>query len=92
MSESKQEKIEKAKANLPLPEDPPTTPDWQSADARTTGVGSGSVSSEVSVGGQGSTAGLREPARKSSGDVDMSGIGRQGVDGLKSPPRDASSK
>jgi len=91
MTESKQEKIERAKANLPLPEDPPTAPDWQSADARITGTGSGSISSDVSVG-EGSTAGLREPATKGSGSVDMSGIGRQGVEGLKTPPRDAASK
>jgi hypothetical protein len=31
-------------------------------------------------------------ATKSSASVDMSGIGRQGTDGLKSPPRDAVAK
>jgi hypothetical protein len=91
MPETKQEKIEKVKGNLPLPEDPPGTTDWQSADARITGVGSGSVSGDVSYG-EGSTAGLREPATKSSASVDMSGIGRQGADGLESPPRDAAAK
>lgn len=89
--ESKEEQIERVKRNLPLPEDPPAAPDWQSADARITGKGSGSISSDVSVG-PGSTAGLREPATKSSESIDMSGIGRQGVEGLETPPRDAAAK
>jgi hypothetical protein len=91
MPESKEEKIERVKANLPLPEDPPAAPDWQTADARTTGTGSGSVSGDVSVG-PGSTAGLREPATKSSEDIDMSRIGRQGVEGRETPPKDAAAK
>lgn len=32
-TESKQEKIDRVQANLPLPEDPPTASDWNSADA-----------------------------------------------------------
>ncbi|KAK3368393.1 hypothetical protein B0H63DRAFT_75828 [Podospora didyma] len=91
MSQSKEEKIAKAQANLPLPEQPPVGSDWQSADARTTGVGSGRFSSDVSSG-DGSTAGLREPATKSSEAIDMSGIGRQGKDNLEGPPKDASSR
>lgn len=35
--------------------------DWNSVDARNTGVGSGSVESDVSYG-NGSEAGLQEPA------------------------------
>jgi len=81
MPESKAEKIERVKANLPLPEQPPVASDWQSADARNVNVGSGRFSGDVSTG-DGATSGLREPATKSSEDVDMSGIGRQGKDAL----------
>ncbi|KAL7623098.1 hypothetical protein AAE478_006777 [Parahypoxylon ruwenzoriense] len=89
MSQSKADKIEQIKSNLPLPEQPPTASDWNSADARNVNVGSGSVQSDVSTG-DASTAGLREPASKK--DVDLSGVGRQGKDGLKGPPKDARSK
>ena len=81
MPESKAEKIERVKANLPLPEQPPVPSDWQSADARNVNVGTGRFSGDVSTG-DGVTAGLREPATKSSEDIDMSGIGRQGKDAL----------
>ncbi|KAK4148004.1 uncharacterized protein C8A04DRAFT_23796 [Dichotomopilus funicola] len=84
---SKASKIEKAQANLPLPEQPPTASDFNSADARTTastGVSAGDIST-----GPGTTTGLREPATKASEDVDMSKIGRQGKDGLNEPPKDA---
>ncbi|TPX12239.1 uncharacterized protein E0L32_007125 [Thyridium curvatum] len=74
MTESKQQKINKAQANLPLPEQPPVASDWQSADARNVNVGSGGVSSDISKG-DASSAGLREPATKGS-DMNMSGIGR----------------
>lgn len=77
MSQSKTDKIDEVKSNLPLPDQPPTASDWQSADARNVNVGSGGVSSDVSTGA-GSTAGLREPATKSSEATDMSGIGREG--------------
>lgn len=40
---NKPEEIERTKANLPLPDQPPTASDWNSLDQRTTGVGSGSV-------------------------------------------------
>lgn len=88
-TESKAEKIDRVKANLPLPDDPPATSDMKSADMRTTsstGVPAGDVSA---AGGAGITSGLREPATKASGDVDMSGIGRQGVEGLEETPKDA---
>lgn len=89
MTQSKADKIAEAQANLPLPEQPPVASDWQSADARTVNVGSGrDVNSDISTG-DASTAGLRGPATKASGDVDMSGIGRQGKDGLGGIPKDA---
>ncbi len=91
MPESKAEKIERVKANLPLPEQPPVPSDWQSFDARTTGVGSGRFSSDVSTG-DGTTAGLREPATRGSEEVDMSGIGRQGKEGLEGIPKDAKAR
>lgn len=90
MSQSKADKIERVKANLPLPEEPPVAPDWQSADARNVNVGSGRVESDISTGDASST-GLREPATVGS-DVDMSKIGRQGKDNLQHPPADASSR
>lgn len=87
--QSKAEKIEQVRSNLPLPEQPPVPSDFNSMDTKTTAVGSGRFSSDVSTGA-GSTAGLREPASKK--DVDMSGIGRQGKEGLESTPKDARSK
>lgn len=85
-SKSNAEKIAEAQSNLPLPEQPPVASDWQSADARNVNVGSGGVSSGVSTGA-GETSGLREPASKN--DVDLSGVGRQGKEGLEGLPKDA---
>lgn len=69
---SKEEKIEEVKSKLPLPEQPRAASDWQSFDARITGVGSGSISSDEKH----STTGLRrEPATQSSEEADMSDIG-----------------
>jgi hypothetical protein len=65
-NESKAERIDRVQATLPLPEDPPVAPDWNSADARNVNVGSGSVGSDVSTG-DGASSGLREPASKGSG-------------------------
>ena len=78
---SKAEIIDERQANLPLPEGPPTASDWNSADARKVNAESGEEA-DVSTG-NGSAAGLREPATKGSGvrednGVDMSGIGREG--------------
>lgn len=84
-------KVEEVRTNLPLPEQPPTASDWNSADATTVNVGAGRVESDVSTGA-GSTAGLREPATKASADTDMSAIGRQGKEGLDGPPKDAKAK
>jgi hypothetical protein len=90
MSQSKADKIEEVKQNLPLPEQPPVPSDWNSADASTVNVGSGrDVASDVSTGA-GSTAGLREPA--SQRDPDMSNIGREGKDNLDGPPKDAAAR
>lgn len=87
-TQSNADKIAQTQANLPLPEQPPVASDWQSADARNVNVGAGGdVASGVSTGA-GETAGLREPASKSA-DVDLSGVGRQGKEGLEGLPKDA---
>ncbi|KAL1865718.1 hypothetical protein Daus18300_007094 [Diaporthe australafricana] len=92
MTQSKADKINEAQSNLPLPDQPPVASDWNSADASTVNVGSGrDVASDVSTGA-GSTAGLREPATKSSGETDMSNIGREGKDNLDGPPKDAAAR
>jgi hypothetical protein len=64
--ESKQDKTDRVKANLPLPEDPPTASDWNSADGRKVNVGSGAVQDDVSQTFKGSESGLREPATAES--------------------------
>ena len=90
--------IEKRRADLPLPEQPPVGSDWNSADARTVNVGSGGVSDDVSYG-DGSSS-LRGPATADSsvrtdGDewkthtAPDSNVGRQGKDHLDSLPKDA---
>lgn len=61
--ESKEDEIDRVKANLPLPDDPPGAADLESADARTVNVGSGGVN--VKMGTQ-SSSGLREPATAES--------------------------
>ena len=91
MSQSKADKIEQTKANLPLPEQPPQASDWQSDDARNVNVGSGAVEDDFSAGAA-STAGLREPSTKGSASTDMSDIGRQGKDNLSGPPKDAAAR
>ncbi|OJI96841.1 hypothetical protein ASPVEDRAFT_23824 [Aspergillus versicolor CBS 583.65] len=64
MSESNvKSKIENTKSNLPLPEQPPTASDWNSADQRAVNVGSGGVEGPIS--GDQDTA-LRGPATASS--------------------------
>ena len=91
MTQSKADKIEEVRANLPLPDQPPTASDWQSADARNVNVSSGGVSSDISTGA-GSATGLREPATQSSESADMSNIGREGKDNLEGPPQDAKAR
>lgn len=90
---SNDERIDAIQANLPLPEDPPTTSDWNSADARNVNVGSGGTESDISTGNAASS-GLREPASMGSGvreerGADLSGVGRQGKDNLDELPKDA---
>ncbi|KAH8599405.1 hypothetical protein B0O99DRAFT_613822 [Bisporella sp. PMI_857] len=92
-AQSKADLTKERQSNLPLPEDPPTSSDWNSTDESKTSVGSGSVGSDVSTG-DAASSGLREPASKGSGvreggGADMSGVGRQGKDGLDSLPQDA---
>jgi hypothetical protein len=93
--QSKAERIEQVKANLPLPEQPPVAPDWNSSDSRTVNVGSGGVESDISTS-EGSSSGLREPVTAGSevreGGVDLSKVGRQGKDNLKGLPKDALKK
>lgn len=91
MTQSKADKIESVKANLPLPDQPPVASDWQSADARNVNVGSGGVSAGGLSTGGGQSSGLREPATQGS-DMDMSGTGREGKDNLDGPPKDARSR
>jgi cytoskeletal protein RodZ len=63
--ESKQDEIDRVKANLPLPEQPVggASADLQSADQRTVNVGSGGVNVKL---GTHSSDGLREPATAES--------------------------
>ncbi|KAI1763826.1 hypothetical protein GGR53DRAFT_344870 [Hypoxylon sp. FL1150] len=89
MPQSKADHAEEVRSHLPLPEQPPVPSDWNSADARNVNVGSGAVSSDISTG-PASEAGLREP--QSTGDVDLSSVGRQGKEGLKDLPKDALAK
>lgn len=87
MAESKDQKISNVQANLPLPDDPPTASDWQSADARNVNVGSGKTEGNPGTD-TAADVGLRGAATKGS-DVDMSSVGRQGKEGLSGPPKDA---
>ncbi|QPG97250.1 hypothetical protein C2857_006032 [Epichloe festucae Fl1] len=72
MPESKADKIAQVQANLPLPEQPPTASDWQSADARNVNVGSGKTEAPIGTD-TGAQSGLREPATK--GEMDLSEVG-----------------
>ena len=89
-NKSKAEIIAERQANLPLPEQPPVASDWNSADASTVNVASGSRSDAHSHG----LDALRGPATGDSGvrsaDSDLtSGVGREGKDGLGGIPNDA---
>jgi len=89
---SKADIIAERQANLPLPEDPPVTSDWNSA-SESINAGSGEKQDEISYG-EANSAGLREPASTGSGvreagGADLSGVGRQGKDGLEDLPKDA---
>jgi hypothetical protein len=97
MSKSKQDIINERQANLPLPEQPPTASDWNSADERTVNVGSGRLEGDISAG-DGSSS-LRSPAtgdsavRTDGGEwkTNTSGmnVGRTAKDGLDGLPNDA---
>ncbi|KAM0424582.1 hypothetical protein ACHAPT_010108 [Fusarium lateritium] len=79
MPQSKDQKIADTQANLPLPEQPPTASDWQSADARTVNVGSGGEHAKVGTDAA-AQGGLREPATTKGEEMDMSSVGREGVE------------
>ncbi|OGE56506.1 hypothetical protein PENARI_c003G07449 [Penicillium arizonense] len=89
--------IENAKANLPLPNQPPTASDWNSLDQRTTAVGSGRFELPPDNSGlrEGATAG--SSARVDGQELHQSTapgnkLGRQGVEGLDHLPSDATSR
>ena len=71
MSPSKEEIIEDRKGNLPLPEQPPKEPDWNSVDSRTVNVGSGRMEDGTTYGAQSTAADpLRAPAVDSEVRID----------------------
>lgn len=94
---SKKEIIEERKANLPLPDDPPTQSDFNSADARTVNVGSGGQADDISHGSGDSS--MREPATGDSAvrtdgeewksNVAGGDVGREAKDNLSGIPNDA---
>nr|POE49265.1 hypothetical protein CFP56_32415 [Quercus suber] len=86
--QSKAALIEERKANLPLPDDPPTSSDFNSSDARTVNVGSGSLSGNTE-------SGLRDPSTGDSSarvDGNSFGVNTAGTDVGRVPggiPNDA---
>ncbi len=91
---SKADIIEERKANLPLPDEPPVASDWNSANARTVNVKAGERQEELSNSDVSDTGLSGGPATKGSGareegGADLSGIGRQGKEGLDGLPKDA---
>lgn len=72
--------VDEAQSNLPLPEQPPVTSDFNSADERRVNVGSGRRGGGISSEG----GSLREPAIGHSGST-----GREAKDGLSGIPNDA---
>ncbi|KAF4978746.1 hypothetical protein FZEAL_4939 [Fusarium zealandicum] len=78
MTQSNEQKIADTQANLPLPDQPPVASDWQSADASTVNVGAGKEQAKVGTDSA-AQGGLRGPASKGE-DMDMSQIGREGVE------------
>ncbi len=89
MTQSKDQKIEEVKANLPVPEQPPKASDFNSLDETTVNVGSGRSTGGNIGTDESSSAGLRGAATKASENVDMSNIGREAKEGLRGPPKDA---
>jgi hypothetical protein len=93
----KSQVIDKVKANLPLPDQPPVASDWNSADKRTVEGGSGTQESDLSHSGLGSDS-LRGPstgdsAVRTDGEAwktnTAANAGRQAHDGLDGIPNDA---
>ncbi|KAJ5634745.1 hypothetical protein N7528_002587 [Penicillium herquei] len=95
----KAQQIDKTKANLPLPEQPPVASDWSSADQRTVNVGSGGIEGPISYDPNNA---LRGPATAESS-VRVDGnelhkntapgkVGRQAVEGLDHLPSDATTR
>lgn len=86
-NKSKAEIIEERRSNLPLPDDPPTKSDFNSADGSATNVGSGGVSDTFSHGNDS----LRGPATgdsavRTDGDAFNTnttgqGVGREAIEG-----------
>lgn len=72
--------VDERKSVLPLPEQPPVSSDFNSADSRTVNVGSGGIESDISSG----SGSLREPA---TGHVGVTA--REAKDNLDGIPNDA---
>lgn len=89
-SKSTQSRIDRNKANLPLPDQPPVASDWNSMDETTVNVGSGRVESHSGTGPH-ATSGLREPQAGGMGSAkeNLGELGREGKDNLSGPPKDA---
>ena len=94
---SRQEITDERQANLPLPEQPPRPPDWNSSDERTVNVGSSGRGDDISASGRGSETleGLQlESDVRVSGEewktnTAASGAGRKAKDNLQGLPNDA---
>ncbi|KAF2262860.1 hypothetical protein CC78DRAFT_534501, partial [Lojkania enalia] len=95
---SNQQIIEEHKSNLPLPDQPPASSDWNSADERTVNVGSGSRQDDFSASDVASESGLRGPATvdssvRTDGETwkteTTAGAGREAKDHLSGIPNDA---
>ncbi|WEW56817.1 hypothetical protein PRK78_002272 [Emydomyces testavorans] len=97
----KQADIDRRKANLPLPEQPHGESGLVSANVKTTGGGSGAVSSSAGTGEEASA--LRQPATadsslRTSGEemkkhtAPSGEVGRQGKEGLENIPKDAKAR
>jgi hypothetical protein len=88
-SDRKDDKVERVKAHLPLPEDPPVPSDWQSFDARTVNVGTGRL--PTGDGRDAEATILREPPTAGPDEEEemLHQIGREAKDHLPGPPLDA---
>ncbi|OCL01095.1 uncharacterized protein K441DRAFT_650690 [Cenococcum geophilum 1.58] len=98
---SKQEIIDERQANLPLPEQPPRSSDWNSSDERTMNVGPSGREDDISASRRGPET-LREAATGES-DIRVSGeewktntaangAGREAKDNLQGLPNDAATR